>query len=90
MTDAAHVDAIDMLARANKRSVQEVEICMEELAHLKAHARIQTYLVVLTVSVSLMCCAMRASVSCRRLPRHDWRNRLRRQQSPHSRTEKSF
>ena len=48
MTDAAHVDAIDMLARANNRSVQEVEICMEELAHLKAHARIQTYLVVLT------------------------------------------
>jgi hypothetical protein len=48
MTDAAHVDAIDMLARANNRSVQEVEIYMEDLAHPNAHARIQAYLVVLT------------------------------------------
>ena len=49
MSDAAHADAIDMLARANNRSAQEVaEIYLEELARLKAHAKIQDYLVLLT------------------------------------------
>jgi hypothetical protein len=49
MADTAHVDAIEALARASKRSVREVgEIYMEELAHLKVDARIQDYLVLLT------------------------------------------
>jgi len=48
MVDAADIDAIEVLARTNKRSVQEVtDIYMNELAYLKANARITNYLVLL-------------------------------------------
>ncbi len=48
MVDAADIDAIEVLARAFKRSVQEVtEIYLKESARLKATARIPNYLVLL-------------------------------------------
>jgi hypothetical protein len=48
MVDAADIDAIEVLARTNHRSVKEVtDIYMNEFARLKANARIPNYLVLL-------------------------------------------
>ena len=48
MVDAADIDAIEVLARTNNRSVREVtELYMSEFARLKANARIPNYLVLL-------------------------------------------
>ena len=48
MVDAADIDAIEGLARANNRSVSEVtDIYLNEFARLKANARIPNYLVLL-------------------------------------------
>jgi predicted RecB family nuclease len=48
MLDVADIDAIEALARTNKRSVQEVtDIYTNEIARLKANARISNYLVLL-------------------------------------------
>jgi len=48
MLDVADIVAIEVLARTNKRSVQEVtDIYTNEFARLKANARIPNYLVLL-------------------------------------------
>ncbi len=48
MVDAADIDAIEVLARTNKRSMQEVtDIYLNEFSRLKADARIPNYLVLL-------------------------------------------